>query len=1397
MRKHQLRNNKISRPVTLDGTFRRRGQAGTGGVQVIPSSNLNDPFGPLTENLAMHSENLNNWMGHWVKAPVTSGIPDPFGGNRAQRVQGNVNRVDGNGVTQYDTGFVSLAGNRAYHLTPGQTYTIKVWLRSTRGTQRIAISSNDTGGQTVTINPVWQQYTVTVVHPYAFTQMDRIMQLRKLDANNPDWEVAFAQVYRGTVNRIYAPTTTEPVVAGGLQNLITISDTFNTNWATTLGTTRTTGVTDPSGGTTAVRLDFAGAQANECLNHTGVINAVAGRSYTVSAWVRLPAGSTAPTSGNIYLGLYGSSSDPEKPFTNTFAYLRTTNVTSVWQRIVTPPVLATTSGRMYAQFRSDNYAWALEVWGVQVEDADPAAPAPRPLLTNRTGAPLTDAPRRLTREIGPATSFGLESGGTNLLLNSNTFSANWNPSALSAQGASAYSPDGTKNGVKLIPTTASTPTMLSQANSGLAVSAAGLVTCHFKQAEYRYARLCLHVSNGTSTTYPWAVFDLQTGTVFAARAVDASIFTALRTRVVALPNGWYRCAMQVQPATGFSINRAEIGVAGAAGEEFSAHDGVGGIYAWGAQLEALPVGYNLDLGHRLPAYAPDNAPRTPDLVTVQPGVMDGNDRTWLLASRRDSAPEVAIRRAPDGGGLESMREMQFSHNMESNTVFVERSGSLVSPGMSAWNGKAMKLTSRGVFGYQFGKLVYSEPLGRPYTSPYTSYTGSALMLGGIRQSSQWFNMWQGEVAAQLDLRATEDGDIADWSNNVRTALIAAGETVPAAWKLQTAISSTHLNDMRMSVLTTPRTFGYDTLSPAVLSEPSRTNMLSRSELMDTWTFSPASITVHGSTLTTNADGVAERRMDFTRDVSGSDFRIYPAGYGTMFTVDKTKTYTFSVEFKIEASASQCEFYLYGSALDTQSSSQMRVFNTAADNSVAYPATTGVTVTRTALADGWVRYVAVISPAYWAAYPGSGNSAAIWTGTSWSTLGRYTLSYRKFQFEEGRGATSYIPTTGTARTRTADRLYFPGLIETYPGVVGVSGINYVSRSEDFTTAWNRAYCNVTSTTAAAPNGKPVATEITLTGSGALGHTIAHVFDSSVPPLTDNETVTLSFYAKAGTCSVVAVELPKRTPGYGGATFNLTNGTFNQVATDATARMTSVGGGWYRCEVTRALGAGAGGRTAMLYFGAYGSYAGEGQTVYLYGVQLEPGNVARSYRRTTGAPALEGSQNRWTIALAAYQLADTQNQQHLLSIGVEAGNSPDASHALEIRGGAGYNCTFNVNAANQNIGVNLYRSHTFGNSTFLLGKWTTLFMTFDGTTVRAYLNGALVWTVTDFNFTTPPTHAILGSQLNQDKQFCGLLAPGALGLDIPFVDPTRAWTDAEITAAHGRWTPELAKIKLPVI
>ena len=177
---------------------------------------------------------------------------------------------------------------------------------------------------------------------------------------------------------------------------------------------------------------------------------------------------------------------------------------------------------------------------------------------------------------GGCPSLLLEKQSTNYARNNNDLSGWTKITGTDTISLNAgTSPDGTANGINLIPSTANGTHMFYDNSTSVASSGNFTMTCYAKANGYSK----FSMRESASVGY-YASFNLSNGTVIDNGGNTASIEN--------LGNGWYRCICSVVASTSVQIGLLILSDSYTSGQPFGqtwSGDGTKGILTYGAQLE--------------------------------------------------------------------------------------------------------------------------------------------------------------------------------------------------------------------------------------------------------------------------------------------------------------------------------------------------------------------------------------------------------------------------------------------------------------------------------------------------------------------------------------------------------------------------------------------------------------------------------------------------------------------------------------------------------------------------------------------------------------------------------------------------------------------------------------------
>jgi hypothetical protein len=350
------------------------------------------------------------------------------------------------------------------------------------------------------------------------------------------------------------------------------------------------------------------------------------------------------------------------------------------------------------------------------------------------------------------------------------------------------------------------------------------------------------------------------------------------------------------------------------------------------------------------------------------------------------------------------------------------------------------------------------------------------------------------------------------------------------------------------------------------------NLLEDSETLNLWATNN-SPTITANNLTAPNGTLTADTFQTSASISG----VFKVGI-----VVSGSVYTFTVYIKNVSSATSLII-----GCDSNPSNASLTYN-AVTNTIT---SVGGGITSSSVQDagnGWYR----VSGTY--VSTGSANAIIIYSGASSSmTFGAWGA-----QLNIGSTAKPYFPTT--------DRLNVPRLTYQNGGggcpslLLEKQSTNYMPYSQDIS-LWYAPADGVTltsnTTDTLSPDGTNNASKIAIVSGSKRSYEITN----SVAGVG-----TFSAYVKAGTSTSITLFTSSGSIniGYNLSTLAITTGS-------GTGTITSVGNGWYRITATNTLGASE--VLQVLYTGT------AGQTIYIWGFQVEAGSYVTSYIFTNGASA----------------------------------------------------------------------------------------------------------------------------------------------------------------------------------
>lgn len=209
-----------------------------------------------------------------------------------------------------------------------------------------------------------------------------------------------------------------------------------------------------------------------------------------------------------------------------------------------------------------------------------------------------------------------------------------------------------------------------------------------------------------------------------------------------------------------------------------------------------------------------------------------------------------------------------------------------------------------------------------------------------------------------------------------------------------------------------------------------------------------------------------------------------------------------------------------------------------------------------------------------------------------------------QLETGTVPTDYTPTTTTAITRVLSSSTNQRIIT---NLYTRENLLVYSEQFDQSAFWAVTNSTITANTVASPTGSITADTITDNATSGV-----HVVGQGNVNVISGVNYTLSCFVKKGTARYARLGLGGISMTFNSCVFDLDTQTF----VSGTGTFTSVGNGWYRISSSSsAASTGAATFSVGISNSTNTGYVGVGDTLYIWGAQVESGLVTKEYNVTT--------------------------------------------------------------------------------------------------------------------------------------------------------------------------------------
>ena len=770
----------------------------------------------------------------------------------------------------------------------------------------------------------------------------------------------------------------------------------------------------------------------------------------------------------------------------------------------------------------------------------------------------------------------------NLILQSEDISTTWATNQASVVTNDTTAPNGTTTADKIVEDT-TTGGLHAIQQTITATTQINTFSIYAKADERSFIEIRLF--HPTSV----AVFNLSNGTVdsFSSNSFPKIEFVG---------NGWYRCAIIADAGA----TAVRVGTCDDSGNRLYTGDGSSGLHVWGAQLSQhkfVPIGnpyikttsaavYGARLEHEAGYFLSPNQPQNLILKSE-----DLSIHTFLNSSQTANATT-----APDGTTTADKLVENNSGGQHGIKIFFEATNNTqytFSVFYKNADNRHLRIT------FQNTNSVFSAS-GQNVAVNTADSDGDPITFCNLPcnvtdEGSGWFRLsatatsiasGTGEIRLQLG-NQNEDpvGKITYTGDNSSGVFL---------WGMQLEVGSSVGTYVKTEGLPY---YGGGATQNGLLIEEQRSNLLLYSETFDlssgSGRYFPTNTTITANQAispsgTLTADKMTETTAAPVQGGSQNNKLISPSAVA----VTSGKKYSMSVYVKRATGTRNID--IRTNSTNGAFAFSKCVFNLStgvATNSNSFPVD-GFSITN--VGNGWFR----CSITKIATATANSSFSIVLNNTSNTNLyagdGSSSVFLWGLQSEEGAFPTSYIPTSGSTVTRSAD----------LPTMGPVNGTNLALQSESLSTPWGVTRASVNANAIASPDGLTTADTLVEDTTANSNHFAVQnlVFDA-------NQIYVYSFYAKAignATDRNIIVQVQTKGGTFPGCTmrpYNVTKAaSFNNAISSG---IEDVGNGWVRGHIVfDSLSGGVNGQIyAILHNNTSQSYTGNGSSgMHLWGFQL---------------------------------------------------------------------------------------------------------------------------------------------------------------------------------------------------